>query len=489
VVAISAGWSEWLALKADGTVVSSGWNSVPTGLTNVVAISVAQGSDHHINLALKSDGTVVGWGYNFYGGPFVPENLGKVAAIASGGGHTLALVGGGPPFLTVKPRSRKVLGTGTNYFYAQATGAWPLNYQWQLNGANLPGANSPALAVTNAQPDQAGLYTVVVRNAFGTATASAELQVLPLGITAQPQALSTFARGPATMNIGVLGFDLNYQWRKDGIPIPGATNSSLHFENALLDQSGIYTVAVSNRWTTVFSEPAVLSVLPVLLVEPPTNQVAFWHGSAKMSVTALGAGPLRYQWRFNGADLPNATNSSLILSDLEKSQTGHYDVVVGNSYGSVPSDEAWLTVTPVARWGDLGQSTVPASLTDVKAIAVGLFHELALTADGTVVAWSENFSGQTDVPPGLTNIVAIASGSYSSQSQALTEGGVLLVWGTTIYTPAQPPAGLSNVVAMSSGQQHAVAVTSYGNVTAWGYGSFGENETPAGLSNVMVCVI
>jgi alpha-tubulin suppressor-like RCC1 family protein/predicted phage tail protein len=85
VVAISVGLRHGLALKGDGTVVAWGWGydgetNVPPGLAGVVAI--AAGSDRSV--ALKSDGTVVAWG-NPYTGIAPPTNLDSVVAIADAG--------------------------------------------------------------------------------------------------------------------------------------------------------------------------------------------------------------------------------------------------------------------------------------------------------------------------------------------------------------------------------------------------------------------
>jgi hypothetical protein len=63
-----------------------GQTDVPTGLSNVVALS---GEDH--SLALKSDGTVVAWGRNKDGQADVPAGLSNVVAISAGGYHSLAL--------------------------------------------------------------------------------------------------------------------------------------------------------------------------------------------------------------------------------------------------------------------------------------------------------------------------------------------------------------------------------------------------------------
>src|SRR5262249_35782579 len=51
----------------------------------------------------------------------------------------------------------------------------------------------------------------------------------------------------------------------------------------------------------------------------------------------------------------------------------------------------------VVAWGDntYGQSSVPAGLSSVSAIAAGFQHSLALKSDGTVVAWGDNTYGQS----------------------------------------------------------------------------------------------
>ena len=83
---------------------------------------------------------------------------------------------------------------------------------------------------------------------------------------------------------------------------------------------------------------------PWIARQPPNTSVVVGQ-DASLSVFALGAPPLAYQWAFNGKDIPGATGSSLVLTNVQFAQAGQYNVQVTNSLGSVTSTNAALTVT------------------------------------------------------------------------------------------------------------------------------------------------
>jgi len=81
---------------------------------------------------------------------------------------------------------------------------------------------------------------------------------------------------------------------------------------------------------------------------------------------------------------------------------------------------------------------------------------MALLANGSVMAWGENGSGQTNVPLGLSNVVAIAAGA--DHNVALKNDGTVVVWGQNAQGQANIPAALTNVIAIAAGASYSLAL-------------------------------
>ena len=139
----------------------------------------------------------------------------------------------------------------------------------------------------------------------------------------------------------------------------------------------------------------------------------------------------------------------------------------------------------VSAWGSngVGQTNVPAGLSNITAISAGSYFNTALKSDGTVVAWGSNDAGQTVVPAGLSGVTAISSGGYFSL--ALENNGAVVAWGDNDFGQATVPAGLSGVTAVSAGVYHSLALKNDGTVVAWGSNGNGQSAVPAGLTDVV----
>jgi hypothetical protein len=72
-----------------------------------------------------------------------------------------------PPAITAQPHSAAAAVGSNVTFTVTASGTSPLAYQWRHNGTNLAYATASAYTCNNAQPQQAGSYSVVVSNVAG----------------------------------------------------------------------------------------------------------------------------------------------------------------------------------------------------------------------------------------------------------------------------------------------------------------------------------
>jgi len=86
--------------------------------------------------------------------------------------------------------------------------------------------------------------------------------------------------------------------------------------------------------------------IPPFINSQPANLTATVNGAAIFNVAATGTQPLDYQWSFDGTNISGATNSTLILSEVQFAQAGNYSVLVSNVVGWAASSNAVLTVQP-----------------------------------------------------------------------------------------------------------------------------------------------
>jgi hypothetical protein len=98
------------------------------------------------------------------------------------------------------------------------------------------------------------------------------------------------------------------------------------------------------NYTGPASNPPLIESNP----QAPTNTI-FTGQSFSLTAAASGSLPLSYQWRFNGAPVSGATTTLFTKSGVSTGDSGNYDVVVTNTFGSVTSLAAAVTISPVAQ--------------------------------------------------------------------------------------------------------------------------------------------
>ena len=397
---------------------------------------------------------------------------------SSGGGGSNTGGGGTPvvekPAITTQPVSQSVVTGSTATFTVTATGGAPLAYQWKKNGTDISGANSSTYKTpATSMGDNAAVFTVAVSNSAGTATSTeARLTVTATAeaptVTTQPADQTVITGASASFSVSATGTSpLTYQWKKDGIAIPGATSSTYTIAATSLTDSAVFAVVVSNGAGTAASSNATLTVTDALVAPAITKQPAAQSvtagQTAKFTVEATGTAPLRYQWKLNDQDISGATDSSYATSDTNTvGNAAVFTVVVSNGTGTATSDKATLTVTPVPVAPAI--TTQPMS----QAVATGQTASFSVAATGTeplAYQWKKDGS----------DIAGATSSTYKPVSSGELNGAKFSVVVTnSAGTVTSNEAVLSDVAigTQPAAQSVVVAQTASFSVTAGGTGPF-----------------
>jgi uncharacterized repeat protein (TIGR02543 family) len=342
-----------------------------------------------------------------------------------------------PPFITAQPTGATLL-TGTNLTLTVAAGgADPLGYQWQKDGIKLSGSTGSSFIKNKVQESDSGNYAVVVSNFPGSVTSVVAQVVVgvPPSVTSESGDQSATTGSTVTFSVSAAGTaPLFYQWEQNGFVLPGKTAPNLVLANVQLSDSGYYDVIVSNALGTVRSMGANLTVGPPsapTIFAQPSSAIIPIGGSNTFSVQADGIPTPSYQWLRYGTNLPGATGSSLMLTNIQVADAGPYSVYVFNSAGSTTSQVATLTV---------GNSEITAALTVSNGTVnlvwnalVGRDYQVEYKDDLEVTSWS-------NLPPVITATTTSASTvDVSGNSQRRYYRIELLAQGGTLPTITVQP--------------------------------------------------
>lgn len=391
VSAISSGGTNTMFLKSDGTVWAAGYNgdgrlgdgttidrSSPVQVMNGVK-SISAGVFH--SLFLKLDGTVWASGDNSLGrlGDGTTTNRSTPIKVFEITAPSFQIVSGSFTWHQAKADAESkggrlaVLDTQAKINQLNTilnnAGTWPYLWigltdevtegvwQW-INGITLT-ENNWATGEPNASDiyeDYAHIYVsgTGVQQKWNDSTPSVIsvnrtgyiLEYLPPTIspviTAGPVAQQTILLG-ASVSLSVTASgtpEPTYQWRKNGVDIPGATNSTLTIASAQTADSGTYTCVVTNAAGTVVSDPATLIVNPPSAPQLTLDGLYESAPGASLTVSAIpSAGfptTFTYQWYFNGFLIPanfGGTASGYTIAG-DPANNGTWKVVVTNSAGS-----------------------------------------------------------------------------------------------------------------------------------------------------------
>lgn len=243
------------------------------------------------------------------------------------------------PEIVQDPQSQAVNLGGTVTLSAAASG-YPIFYRWYLGSTplsdvpgNILGSATANLTITNASGANAGSYTLVVTNSFGSVTS----QVATLTVYSNvlittdivPMNAVLFAGGHATFSIIAGGASpITYQWYSNNVAVIGATTAAFSLQN-IQAATSIYCVA-SNKYNTATSSVASATVIVPTAPYPATviaaNPVGFWRLNETNNPTGNNGTPAYDYWGGNNGIY---TNVNLGLPGYNPSETNETSVQLG----------------------------------------------------------------------------------------------------------------------------------------------------------------
>lgn len=314
-----------------------------------------------------------------------------------------------PITITTHPTSQTVCEGQNVTFAITASGTQP-SYQWFIGNAPInpgtnPTATTPTLQLTNVQPSQAGQYRCFVSgpctpNGVFSNTATLTINEL-VRIAVHPQSQTVCTGNPLVLSVNATGAGLTYQWRFNGNPIAGATNSTYTIANPTTANAGSYTVVVSGTCNSVTSNAAVVSVnVSATIAQHPQSQTVCPGATVSFSVQINADATMpTFQWQKNGINITGnttATSPTLVLVGVTTSDAAQYRCVITTPCqpNGIFSQAATLTVNPITQITQQPQSQTVCEQSAFSLVvgAVGTNLQVQWYKNNTAIAGATSFA-------------------------------------------------------------------------------------------------
>ena len=276
--------------------------------------------------------------------------------------YTVVISGGCPPNVTSKVAKLKIelspsitidpVGStvcpGDSYTF-NVTAGGGVTYQWRKNGVNINGATLSSYTINPVTNNDAGDYDVTVSLPCSSIVSKVGKLIVNNAtvVSTQPQDVTVCAGNQVSLGVIATGTNIKYQWKKNGVNIPGSNGSTLILTSASASDAGEYEVIISGDCkpdVTSRKTIVVVNLAPSITTQP-TDQNVCIGSQATFSTNGNGTG-VSYQWRKNGIIIPGATNSTYTTSNTtDQDDNSIYDVVLsGTCKPDVTSNPTKLTL-------------------------------------------------------------------------------------------------------------------------------------------------
>jgi len=348
------------------------------------------------------------------------------------------------------------------------TGVGALSYTW-TNSSNVVVGNSQNI---NNQP--ASTYNVFVQDANCSATFGPYSITNP-GAPAAPSVTSnttTVCVGqPINVSASSVSSNPTYNW--SGPNSFTSTSSSFTLNPTLINQSGVYAVAVTSAGCTGPAATITLTIHALPLVNATSASNPYCAGT---TVNLSGSTASSYTWSGVGGFTSNQQNPQIINSTTLT--TGVYTLTATDANGCVNSDTAKVTVNVTPVIGSLSANA--------NTLCAGQTLQLNATASpaSASIQWSgPNGFNSSIANPSIPNIGVAQSGTYSVTA---TIGSCISATSTLNITVNPSPVATASISSSTACAGSNVSLSGSGGVTySWsssnGYSSSQQNNTLTNL--------
>lgn len=293
-------------------------------------------------------------------------------------------------------------------------------YLWTLPDGST--STSATINISSASSINAGEYELRVRNTGGCSSVSVSQN---LSVSEPPtleiinQDLDNFCNG-STISLQVADYtsDFNYQWQRGGTNISGATGTSI-----VVDQSGDYTVEITDQTTLCVSETAVYSVNeiaePSSIVNGPSETCLNTETTFTAGSTGEAGFTLTYAWQVDGI-AENPTDPTELSTTF--STPGNHTITLTTSYD--PNEVASCSDVQVFNVTVSNPPTITLDQADLTAkcqaevVTVGLSNPAGTTVssyawtirnatDNTLISNSTGETLDVTTPVGVDTVWAV----------------------------------------------------------------------------------
>jgi len=201
------------------------------------------------------------------------------------------------------------------------------------------------------------------------------------------------------------------------------------------------------------------------IIRQPVGGTAFSGGQFTLSATVASPTPLTYAWSLNGTNIPNATNSTFVISNAQPADAGFYQLAVTNAVGSaasVPVPIAVVDSAPLMLSIPTNRTVYFGSPLLIEPVVTGSQPmQFQWRFSGTNIFGATNgdlFIANTNVVAGNYTLLASNAFGFVSSNVTVKVLGPVVAWGSS-SSPTNVPAGASNAIAIAAGYYAVVRIS------------------------------